>query len=473
MSRRISSSPLPSSPPLAVQVISLGCAKNLVDAEVMCGCLATHGICLTTDPDAADFTLINTCGFIQSARDEAEAAIRDAIRWKKDGRRKALMRRIIVGGCLAQRSAPEYAVRFPEVDCFIGIDAAPQVHEIILRLASQPPSGTPEILVAGQEPAWLYDEKTPRIQVTPPSYAYIKIAEGCNHRCSFCAIPGIRGNLRSRAPESVLAECRQLLANGVRELDLIAQDTTAYGFDLQPRQTLAGLLRQIEELPGDFWVRILYTHPLHLTPDFLALLGNGRHLVPYLDVPLQHIADPILKSMRRGMTTAATRELMTGIRERYPGMVIRTTFMTGYPGETDAAFQTLLAFVQEMKFDRLGVFAYSPEPGTPAAQIREGLVPAEVAESRRRQLLELQRGISRQNNRALVGKSMSVLVEKRLRKGLWSARGIADAPEVDPTVFIHVDHDRLLKPNCFVTAQITQAGEYDLKARLPQPTPPP
>ena len=469
MSRRSSISQpasLFSAQPYTVRLVSLGCAKNLVDAEVMCGSLATHGICLTTDAEVADLTLINTCGFIQSARDEAERAIEDAIRWKKSGRFKGLVRRVVVGGCLAQRSAPEYAARYPEVDCFIGIDDAPHIHEIVLRLARKTSSGAPEILVNAATPTWLYDDTAPRIQVTPPSYAYVKIAEGCNHRCAFCAIPGIRGNLRSRAPESVLAECRQLLANGVRELNLIAQDTTAYGFDFQPRQELSALLRQIDALPGEFWVRVLYTHPLHLTREFLEILNGGKHLAPYLDVPLQHIADPVLRSMRRGMTGEKTRSLLRGIREHYPDLVIRTTFMTGYPGETDEAFQELLDFVREMKFDRLGAFAFSPEPGTPAALIHDGLVSQAVAEERRKELLELQKGISLHRNRAFVGKSMRVLVEERVRKGIWAARGTADAPEVDPRVMIHLSNGQRLEPGRFTTVQITQADDYDLVARL-------
>ena len=452
--------------PLVVRLVALGCAKNLVDAEVMCGALAANGICLTTDPEAADVTVINTCGFIQSARDEAAAAIEDALRWKQAGRRRGLVRRIVVGGCLAQRSAPEYAKRYPQVDCFIGIDAAPKLHEILRAVVAHAPAAQPQVLVDNaQAPQWLYDESTPRIQVTPDSYAYVKIAEGCNHRCAFCAIPGIRGNLRSREAASVVAECRQLLANGVRELDLIAQDTTAYGYDQQPRNSLAALLRQIEELPGDFWIRILYTHPLHLTPEFLELLGNGRHLLPYLDVPLQHIADPILKSMRRGMNAAKTRELMLAIREKWPRMVIRTTFMTGYPGETEEDFQALLNFVKEMKFDRMGAFAFSPEPGTPAFEIQEGLVPPEVAEDRRQQLLDLQRGISRKRNKSLVGKTMRVLVEAPAQKGVWSARSAADAPEVDPVVLVREAPATPLATNRFVEVEVTKADDYDLTAR--------
>ena len=367
---------------------------------------------------------------------------------------------------LAQRSAPEYAKRYPQVDCFIGIDAAPKLHEILRALVAHAPAAQPQVLVDNaQAPQWLYDESTPRIQVTPDSYAYVKIAEGCNHRCAFCAIPGIRGNLRSREAASVVAECRQLLANGVRELDLIAQDTTAYGYDQQPRNSLAALLRQIEELPGDFWIRILYTHPLHLTPEFLELLGNGRHLLPYLDVPLQHIADPILKSMRRGMNAAKTRELMLAIREKWPRMVIRTTFMTGYPGETEEDFQALLNFVKEMKFDRMGAFAFSPEPGTPAFEIQEGLVPPEVAEDRRQQLLDLQRGISRKRNKSLVGKTMRVLVEAPAQKGVWSARSAADAPEVDPVVLVREAPANPLATNRFVEVEVTKADDYDLTAR--------
>ncbi|MBP5300360.1 MAG: 30S ribosomal protein S12 methylthiotransferase RimO [Victivallales bacterium] len=374
------------------------------------------------------------------------------------------MRRIIVGGCYAQRNASELATRYPEVDCFIGIDQAPRIHEIVRALVSRP-GGKPLVEVSDGAPRWLYDDSTPRIQVTSPSYAYVKIAEGCNHRCAFCAIPGIRGDLRSRQPESVVAECRQLLSNGVRELDLIAQDSTAYGYDLAPRPSLAGLLRRLDELPGDFWIRVLYTHPLHLTPEFLEVLGGSRHVVPYLDVPLQHISDPILKSMRRGMTSARTRELLLSIREKWPSMVIRTTFMTGYPGETEEAFRQLLDFTREMRFDRMGAFAFSPEPGTPAAQIQDGLVPPEVAEERRAMLLDLQREISRERNRGWLGKKLRVLVEEPLAKGLWSARGAGEAPEVDPQVFVKAPATRPPKANSFMDVKVTRADDYDLTAQ--------
>ena len=447
--------------PLVVCVASLGCAKNLVDTEVLCGTMASNGIYLTDDPDEAHVYLINTCAFIQSARDEAEAAIKEAIAWKKRGIKAGLLRKIVVGGCLAQRRAAEYAEKFPQVDSWIGIDATPRIHEILQEVISRE-EDSPHILIPTATPVWLYDDQTPRLQTTPESYAYVKIAEGCNHRCAFCAIPGIRGNLRSRAPESVLAECKQLLANGVKELDLIAQDTTAYGVERQPRTSLAALLREIEKLPGDFWIRILYAHPVHLTPEFLELLGTSRHLVPYLDIPLQHINSGILKAMRRGMDGEATRKLLFGIRERFPKMTIRTTVMTGFPGETDEAFRQLLSFIEEFQFDRLGAFAFSPEPGTPAYDIQDGHVPPKIAAARRDQILALQKKISLKRNQSFIGSVLPVLVEEKADKRHWIGRTQGDAPDVDQSVILELPPKVSLKANTFVDVKITRASDYDL-----------
>ena len=453
--------------PLVVHVVALGCAKNLVDAEVMCGTMAANGIYLTDDPEEAHVILINTCGFIQSARDEAEEAIRDALAWKRRGVRKGMLRLVVVGGCLAQRSAPQYAEKYPGVDCWMGVDAAPQVHRLLADLVEKAESGAPaepRLAIPTARPQWLYDENTPRIQSTPDTYAYVKIAEGCNHRCAFCAIPGIRGNLRSRPMDSILAECRQFLSAGVRELNLIAQDTTAYGLDLAPRGSLAALLKALDALEGDFWVRVLYTHPLHLTEEVLEALGNSRHVVPYLDGPLQHVNSAILKSMRRGMDGEKTRALLKGIREKYPRMNIRTTVMTGYPGETPEAFQELLDFVKEFSFDRLGAFAFSPEPGTPAYEIQEGKVLRRTAEARRDKLLALQKQISAAKNRALLGTTMTVLVEESLGKRQWLARSAGDAPEVDQSVVVEAPPRTVLKPGTFLTVKVNRASEYDLGA---------
>lgn len=447
--------------PIVVCVASLGCAKNLVDTEVMCGIMAANGIYLTDDPDEADVYLINTCGFIQSARDEAEATIKEAISWKKRGTKAGLKRKIVVGGCLAQRSAKEYMEKFPLVDTWLGIDAASHIDQAIHEVMERE-DDDPRLNIPTATPVWLYDDRTPRLQTTPESYAYVKIAEGCNHRCAFCAIPGIRGNLRSRDPESVLTECRQLLANGVKELDLIAQDTTAFGVERQPRTSLAALIREIEKLPGDFWIRVLYTHPVHLTQEFLELLGTSKHLVPYLDVPLQHINSGILKTMRRGMDGDATRKLLFGIRERFPKMTIRTTVMTGFPGETDEAFQQLLSFIEEFQFDRLGAFAFSPEPGTPAYEIQEGRVPPKVAAARRDQILALQKKISLKRNQALVGSILPVLVEEKADRRHWIGRSQGDAPDVDQSVILDIPPKFSVKANTFVDVKITRASDYDL-----------
>ncbi|MCQ2396472.1 MAG: 30S ribosomal protein S12 methylthiotransferase RimO [Lentisphaeria bacterium] len=448
--------------PLVAYIVSLGCAKNLVDAEVICGTLAANGIYLTDDPEDAHVIIINTCGFIQSARDEAEAAIKDAVAWKKRGQKAGLFRKIVVGGCLAQRSASEYALKYPLVDCWTGIDSAPVFHKILEKLVQAPENAAPEITIPTAVPQWLYDEKTPRIQTTPESYAYVKIAEGCNHRCAFCAIPGIRGNLRSRSVESIVAECKQFLDNGVRELDLIAQDTTAYGIDRKPRTSLADIIRELEKLPGEFWIRVLYTHPVHLTQEFIDLLGTSKHLVPYLDIPLQHINSAILKSMRRGMNGDETKKLICSIREKYPQMTIRTTLMTGYPGETDEAFQQLLSFVQDFQFDRLGAFAFSPEPGTPAFDIKEGRVPWKLAEARRDQILAAQKKISLKRNQDFIGKTITVLAEEKIDKRHWVGRSQGDAPEVDQTVAIDLPPKAKIAENSFVQVKITRASEYDL-----------
>ena len=454
--------------PVLVAAQSLGCAKNLVDTEVMCGLLSTAGYVMTDDLEAADALLINTCGFIQSARDEAADAIRQGVAWKKAGAAAGRRRILIVGGCLAQRSPQACAEAFPEVDCLMGIDAVPQVADIIGRLlAAEAAPAAPLSVHSDGAPRYLYDEETPRMLCTPSSYAYVKIAEGCNHRCAFCAIPGIRGNLRSRPLESVLTECRRLIAQGVPEIDLIAQDSTAYGVDQRDPGRLSALLKKLDALEGDFWVRVLYTHPLHLTDEFIGLLGASpnSHIVPYLDVPLQHISNPLLASMRRGMTEAQTRERMAAIRARFPHLAIRTTFMTGYPGETEEDFQKLLDFVKEFRFDRLGAFAFSPEEGTPAAAITEGRVPPEVARQRLDRLMRLQRQLSRKRNLALVGQRLRVLVEERLEDGAFVGRTAADAPEVDQTIRITVPpKGRRPRLDAFADVAVTAAGAYDLTA---------
>ncbi|NMA20913.1 MAG: 30S ribosomal protein S12 methylthiotransferase RimO, partial [Lentisphaerae bacterium] len=445
------------STPIVVQVITLGCAKNLVDAEVMCGTLAANGILLTTDAAAANLILINTCSFIRDARKEADEAIRSALKWKKQGQRAGLSRAVAVAGCLPQRNPQECAARYPDVDFFLGLDDVPRVHELIHAFYD---GTSPLPLPSAELPGYLYDHQTPRITVTPENYAYIKIAEGCNHRCAFCAIPNIRGKLRSRQPDSVLAECEQLLAQGVREINFIAQDCTSYGKD--SGGSLVQLLKRCEQLPGDFWLRVLYTHPLHVTEEFLELLAHGKHLVPYLDMPLQHASSSILLKMRRGMDGTQTRKLLEHIRKDFPEIAIRTTFLTGFPGETDQDFQELLSLVKEFCFERLGVFAFSPEDNTPALSLPDEKVPSSTANRRRNALLKAQQSISLARNQALIGQTLQVLPDEKLQGRLFIGRSAADAPEVDQFIQFQGLPGRRQDMR-FAKVRITACGPYELE----------
>ncbi|OPZ31558.1 MAG: Ribosomal protein S12 methylthiotransferase RimO [Lentisphaerae bacterium ADurb.BinA184] len=447
-----------------VFVISLGCAKNLVDSEVMCGGLATAGFVLTDAADAADVMLVNTCSFIADARAEADREIARAVKWKR-GRRG---RRVVVAGCLPQRNLAEAQAAYPQVDLFLGLDDVPRVAGRLAALFAGGAGGAPVEVAESATlppPTYLYDHLTPRLQLTPRNYAYVKIADGCDHHCRFCAIPAIRGRERSRDIPSILAECRQLLGQGVRELNLIAQDTTRFGADRRDGTSLAALLERGEaELEGDFWLRVLYTHPRHFDDAVLTAFANARRLVRYVDIPLQHISDPVLRAMGRGLGEAATHALMERIRRDIPGVAVRTTFLVGYPGETEADFETLLAFVGACRFDRLGVFAFSPEAGTPAAEVTAGLVPAALAQERRARLLALQQEISLARNQALVGKRLRVLVEARAGKGRFLGRTAADAPDVDNQVRFTGPADS--RERGFVNVRIDRAEPYDLDGHV-------
>ena len=441
--------------PVMVAMVSLGCAKNLVDSEVMAGTLATAGFMLIGEAGDADVLVINTCAFIADARNEALAEVENGVAWKK----ARSGRRLAVAGCLPQREHGALRARFPEIDLFLGVDDVPRIADL-LRAAAPPEPGP---AAAMPLPQYLYDETTPRLLLTPAAFAYVKIAEGCDHHCRFCAIPSIRGRQRSRSMPSVAREVRNLLEQGVHEINLIAQDTTRYGADRSDGATLAGLLRELDALPGQFWLRVLYTHPKHVTDDLLEVFAAARHLVPYIDMPLQHISDGILRAMGRGMGEDATRDLLARLRARLPKAILRTTFLVGYPGETEADFAKLLAFVKETRFDRLGAFAYSPEAGTPAAAITEGVVPAGVAQARRDALLEAQQAIALEKNQALVGQELEVLLERTGdRQGWLAGRAAGDAPEVDNTV--HVHGVKSLLKHGFCRVRITAAGPYDLEA---------
>ena len=341
--------------PIIAYIVSLGCAKNLVDTEVMCGALVANGCLLAENENDANVMLINTCSFILDARKEAQETIEAALKWKRRARKSRRM--VVVAGCLVQRNPKETKERFPDVDLFIGLDDVPNAAKLIMAAFDKPETTQP--LPQGGLPTYLYDHTAPRLTVTPEAFAYIKIAEGCDHRCAFCAIPTFRGRQRSRQPESVVEECKQLLAQGVKEINFIAQDSSRYGTDHANGDSLAKLLQKCDELEGDFWIRVLYTHPLYVTDELFQTLAHSRHVVPYLDMPIQHVATSVLQGMRRGMTGPQTQELLRHIRKDFPELTLRTTVLVGFPGETEQDFQELLDFITEFQFDRLGAFAFS------------------------------------------------------------------------------------------------------------------
>ena len=434
----------------AVYMVSLGCSKNLVDTEVIAGTLLTSGRTLAFDPNEADLYVINTCAFIPAARREAEEAIEEALVWKKE----RPGRTVVVAGCLTEWDKPgDYRRRYAEVDLWTGVNDVAGIAALLDE------KRVPE---SGREPLWLYDHTTPRLQLTVPHMAYLKIADGCNNRCSYCAIPGIRGVLRSRSIASVETEAKNLVDAGVKELLVIAQDITAFGADRPgDGEDIARLLERLNAIPGDFVIRLLYTHPAHYTDSFIGFLARpGTKVLPYLDIPLQHINDRILKAMGRHVTKAETVALLERLREEVKDLTIRTTFITGFPGETDEEFEELAAFVKEQKFERCGVFPYSPEPGTPAAKL-PGQIPLELAETRAKRLLELQKKIMRKVNRNWIGREVRMLVDDvdgRVAVG----RAMMDAPEIANRILLL--HAKRLRPGQFCPVRITGADSYEFTA---------
>jgi len=440
-----------------VCIVSLGCAKNLVDTEVMCGHLAVNGFLLTDTEENADIVLINTCSFIQDARTESAEAIEQALVW----RREDPNRRLAVSGCWPQQDGLKLHNNYPEIDLLLGLDSVPRIAAELKTILAETEEKQSLSDTVNSRSTYLYDHNEPRLQLTPPSYAYIKIAEGCNHSCSFCTIPSIRGRLRSRSVDSIVEEGKMLLQNGVRELNFIAQDTTSYGFDRRQPEALCDLLEKFEEMSNDFWLRLLYTHPAHVGNNFLARLNNSNHLVPYLDMPLQHIDDSILRAMGRSETgEKEIRGLLDRIRGDYPDITIRTTFIVGYPGETEKEFNKLEALLEEYEFEHVGIFQYSPEPGTRAAALSAPAPSAETSEERRAILMKLQQEISLKNNQDIIGRTIPVLVESQEGTGKWRGRSKGDAPDVDNLVYFTGD-DEMYEPG-ISNVTITQADIYDL-----------
>jgi len=459
--------------PTKVGVISLGCAKNLVDSEVMLGHLGRAGCSFVQDPADADVILVNTCGFIEAAREESVETILEAAELKKSGR----LQRLVVAGCMVQRYPEELKESLPEVDAFVGLDELDQVVKssgIEIRdpvPASDLPVLTPGARAAGPTAtaAWgpstyLYDENTPRSLATPAWTAYVKIAEGCDHSCSFCAIPSFRGKFRSRDPESIRAEAEALARRGVREISLIAQDSSHYGRDNGLREGLATLLGKLNEVEALRWIRLHYLYPNTITQKLIETMAGLSRVVDYVDLPLQHAHPEMLKRMRRGGSGETHLELLERFRVSMPNGALRSTFIVGFPGETDAEFDALLEFVRAARFDHLGVFTYSHEESTPAWGLTDD-IPASVKEERRERLMEIQSGIAIQANQGRLGHTVDVLVEgaHAETEHLLVGRTPGQALDVDGQVLIN---DGQAAPGDFVRVELTEVAGYDLVGRI-------
>src|SRR5437764_47446 len=446
-----------------IGMISLGCAKNLVDAEIMLGSVRERGMQITANADEADVLVVNTCAFIDSAKEESIAAILEA--HQQRGLSKRAGQKLIVSGCMSQRFSAELRRELPEVDAFIGLDQVRELGAIVERVVSDDATHGESLVTA--RPTYIPDYDTPRFRLTPSHTAYLKIAEGCNHPCSFCVIPQMRGRHRSRTPQSVLAEIRGLVAEGVKEINLISQDTTYYGMDLWsekagPRQpvdsargpTLAALLREIEQIDGEFWIRLLYTHPAHWSDELIETIAACDKVARYIDIPLQHIDESMLRRMRRETSRAHIETLIAKLRSGIPGVAFRTTFIIGFPGETDAEFAKLLDFIRCARFERLGIFKYSHEEGSRAAKM-PGQIPAKIKSARYRAAMSVQQAIAHEIARQKICTECKLLVEHP-----HVARSEGDAPDVDA----HVVLSKGVPVGEFIWRRITGTRGYDLLA---------
>src|SRR3989440_381408 len=441
-----------------VGFISLGCPKNLVDSEVMMGQLKQKGYEITGDAAEAETLVVNTCGFIDAAKKESVEAILEAARLKSEGKCK----RLVVAGCLVERYREELRAEIPEVDAFIGTS---QINDIITVTDARTNTRSLPVLPLGNQTAiYLYDESTPRVLATPGHFAYVKIAEGCDRPCAFCFIPQMRGHFRSRRFGSVLAEAKQLAEQGVKEIILVAQDSSRYGEDLGESDALAALMRELCHLEGEEWVRVMYTYPTHISDAFLDALAEESKAVKYLDMPLQHASQNVLKLMKRGGNRASLERLIERVRDRVPGIAVRTTFITGFPGETEEDFNELMTLVRNVEFDRVGVFTYSDEEGTPAFDLPNKVDP-KIAERRRAQLMKEQSKIAKRKHKAMIGETVQVIFEGESNESdlLWQGRMETQAPDIDGCVLINdVPEDFDPRPGELVNVLITEAQEYDL-----------
>jgi len=431
-----------------VGFMSLGCPKNLVDSEVMLGHLKLKGFTITPNPEEAEVLVVNTCGFIESAKKESIEAILQAAAYKTTG----ACRKLLVAGCMVERYRDQLLADMPEIDACLGTRDIEHIAEVV--------GASDRLFEPEQDPSYLYDERSPRLLTTPAASAYLKISEGCDHSCAFCIIPAIRGPQRSRTIPSVVAEARQLVAQGVLELNLVGQDTTDFGRDLGDPDALEKLVRELGKVPGLAWFRIHYAYPNRLTDGLLKAMGETANCAKYLDMPLQHGDAGVLKAMARGGSRASFLKLLAKVRRLVPGVFIRSNFIVGFPTEDEAAFQELLSFVEEARFEHVGVFTYSPEEGT-SAFAQGDPIPTRTKNSRKRRIMEAQQKICRANNRALEGQELQVLIEGRHEETdlVFKGRHWGQAPEVDGQVLI-VGGEVVV--NTIQTVRITKGHAYDL-----------
>jgi ribosomal protein S12 methylthiotransferase len=442
---------------MKIGLISLGCPKNLVDSEVMLGLAQQAGHELTQDAAGADVLIVNTCAFIDSAKQESIDAILEMAQHKKDG----ACRRLVVTGCMAERYRDELMTQIPEIDAVLGTG---QVPEIVGAIAG---GATPMTFYrASTLPTYIYDAETPRLMATPKHYAYIKIAEGCDYKCAFCIIPTLRGQYRSRPGDSIVREARALAARGVKEILLISQDTTFYGIDRHERGALARLLRELNEVDGLEWIRLLYLYPTTIDEDTLAAMAECDKICNYIDLPLQHASDAVLKRMKRPGTRQTYDRLLARIRDRVPGVALRTTFIVGFPGETEADVEALTGFISEHAFDHLGVFTYSHEEGTSAYQLEDD-VPARTKAARRARVMGLQKRLVQKRQRDRVGERVRVLVDGPSSDHdlVLKARLSTQAPDIDASVYLTDCDPSQFRAGDFVDVEIVGAQGYDLLAR--------
>jgi ribosomal protein S12 methylthiotransferase len=444
--------------------ISLGCPKNTVDSERMMGLLKLDGYQLVSDPENSDFVIVNTCGFIEQARKESFGAIDEMLELKKVGKTKG----VIVSGCLAERQKEQMLVDRPGIDSLVGVFARDEITKIADRLL-----GDMEEQRSLFQPApirALSDQD--RLQITPRHFAYLKISEGCDRLCTFCAIPKMRGKHATKPMENVLAEAQQLADHGVRELIIVAQDTTYYGMDMYGEPRLAELLEQLDKTEGLDWIRLMYFYPMYIDDRLLKVIANAEKIVPYIDMPLQHADDVMLKRMSRRVNQAQTEAQIVRMRELIPNLVLRTTFIAGFPGETDEQFETLIDFTKRHKFERMGVFTYSFEPDTPAAKM-DGHLDEEIKNERRDRLMEVQQEVMFRYNKKQIGKTIDVMIDQPVpnQPQAWVGRSMGDAPDVDGLVFV-TETDDSIAAGDIVPCEVVTYSNYDLVAAAIAPPKP-